>query len=169
MLRAVDLNHKLRREAGKVRDIRTDRHLSAKMGTLGFEPPEIAPQQGFGIRRVHAQTTRRRSPEAVDGASLLHASPHPAGFAGDPPPPGEGDGACGTRGAHHPLRSITIHPAASMRASKLAVTNVEVSSSAMIAGPATRTPAAMRSRRQSGTSIERPARPSKNERLPSGD
>ena len=45
------------------------------------------------------------------------------------------------------LRSITIHPAASMRASKLAVMNVEVSSSAMIAGPGTRAPGSIRSRR----------------------
>ena len=56
------------------------------------------------------------------------------------------DQACGV-GHALALRSITIHPAASIRASKLAVTNVEVSSSAMIAGPVTRTPGSMRSRR----------------------
>ena len=88
------------------------------------------------------------------------------------PPPQGGRGTdrpCGNHRAYHPaLRSITIHPAPSMRASKLAVTNVDVSSSAMIAGPAhahARLPCARGDNRHLDVP---PARPSKNARLPSG-
>src|SRR5262249_39095307 len=64
------------------------------------------------------------------------------------------------------FRSMTILPAPSIWASKLVDTNVEVSSSAITAGPAMVAPGAISSRRYSGISTTRPALPSKNLRLP---
>src|SRR4051812_15375027 len=115
------------------------------MRALWFELAEFAPQQHLGSRAVRAQTSRCRATEAVDGAELGRHHPTPPATPATLPLQG-GIGACGLPFAHQALRSITIHPALSMRASKLAVMNVDVSSSAMIAGPCTRTPASRRER-----------------------
>src|SRR5712671_3683556 len=64
------------------------------------------------------------------------------------------------------FRSITMLPAPSIWALKLVETNVEVSSSAITAGPAMVAPGAIWSRRYRGISTTCPARPSKKVRLP---
>jgi hypothetical protein len=43
MLRAVDFNNESRGHAGKVRDVRADRHLSPEMRSFGFERAEFTP------------------------------------------------------------------------------------------------------------------------------
>jgi hypothetical protein len=60
MLAAIDLDDNPRLVTGKVREIRTNRRLPAKVGPAWRNPAQILPKLFFGIGRIATKSARTR-------------------------------------------------------------------------------------------------------------
>ena len=78
-------------EAGKVRDIGSDRHLPAKMRTVDGDPVQCAPQTALGRCLGGPQPSRAVQPKAPEMIRVGHSTPPRRPSAADPPPLGEGE------------------------------------------------------------------------------
>jgi hypothetical protein len=92
MLRTVNLDDEMRRQAGEVDYVISQRDLTAEVSAARLKAAQVAPENGFGVGRIVAQPPRCRPLESADRRPTWHRkSPHPAAVGGDPPPPGEGE------------------------------------------------------------------------------
>ncbi len=92
MLRTVNLYDEMRRQAGEVDYVISQRNLTAEVSAARLKAAQVAPENSLGVGRIVAQPPCCCAFESADSRPTWHySSPHPAAFGGDPPPPGEGE------------------------------------------------------------------------------
>lgn len=94
VVRSVDLDDEARCQAGKISNVRPYRHLTAKVGAGHRQLAKHLPQANLCAGFAGAKPARGEASRFVYGPQRSHRSPHPARFASDPPPPGEGKRTC---------------------------------------------------------------------------
>ena len=89
MLRAINLNNQLLCKTGEVRNVGADHNLPSEMTASYVNSSKVPPQDRFRFRGIGSQLFRNLSLEVAD-RPFDHVVTHPARYASDPPPHGEG-------------------------------------------------------------------------------